>query len=72
MRLLFLPTIVFTLASLTLAQFPERANPGGRFFPPPDPLTLALDANGDGELSAEEITRAPEVLKTLDRNREAS
>ena len=70
MRLLLLPTIVFTLASLALAQFPEGANPGGQFLPPPDPLTLTLDANGDRELSAKEISKAPEVLKTLDRNKD--
>ena len=31
---------------------------------------LMLDANGDEELSTEEISKAPEVLKTLDRNKD--
>ena len=66
MRLLILLTIVISSASLTFAQLPE----GGQFLPPPDPLTLALDSNGDGELSAAEMARAPEALKTLDRNKD--
>jgi len=37
---------------------------------PIDPLTQKLDANGDGELSAEEVAKAPEVLKTLDLNKD--
>jgi hypothetical protein len=61
---------VFAAVSLALGQLPANPNPGGRFFPPPDPLTLALDANGDGELSAEEMAKAPEALKTLDRNKD--
>ncbi|SVC91669.1 uncharacterized protein METZ01_LOCUS344523, partial [marine metagenome] len=65
-RLLILLTIVISSASLTFAQLPE----GGQFLPPPDPLTLMLDANGDRELSAEEISKAPEALKTLDLNKD--
>ena len=29
---------------------------------------MALDADGDGQLSPEEIKNAPEALKRLDRN----
>lgn len=36
--------------------------------PPPHPLELALDANDDGEISAEEIAGAVEALKKADRN----
>ena len=35
---------------------------------PVDPVMLALDANGDGELSAGEIAGAPASLKALDAN----
>ena len=66
MRLLILLIIVISSASLTFAQLPE----GGQFLPPPDPLTLMLDANGDRELSAEEISKAPEALKALDLNKD--
>ena len=66
MRLLILLTIVISSASLTFAQLPE----GGQFLPPPDPLTQMLDANGNRELSAEEISKAPEALKTLDLNKD--
>ena len=70
MHPLLISLIVFTSALLSLAQSPQGSGPGGQFLPPPDPLTLALDANGDRELSAEEISKAPEVLKTLDRNKD--
>jgi Ca2+-binding EF-hand superfamily protein len=40
----------------------------GRFHPPPPPLMKALDANHDGELSADEIANAVAALKTLDKN----
>jgi hypothetical protein len=32
------------------------------------PLAAAVDANGDGEISAEEISGAPAALKKLDGN----
>ena len=54
-------------------QRPEGApgNPGGpdqgrpRFVPP---IIAALDTNGDGEISAEEIANAPAALRKLDKN----
>jgi len=36
--------------------------------PPPWQLVEALDANGDGVISADEIANAPAALKTLDKN----
>jgi collagen type III alpha len=39
---------------------------GGRGFAPP--FMAALDTDGDGEISAEEISKASEALKTLDKN----
>ena len=44
----------------------EMPGPGGDFRLPPHPLMIALDADRDGELSAEEIEKAQEALKTLD------
>lgn len=41
---------------------------GGSFEPPRDPLAEKIDANGDGEISAEEIEAAAAVLETLDTN----
>jgi Ca2+-binding EF-hand superfamily protein len=35
---------------------------------PPSPLMLALDANHDGVIDANEIANAPAALKTLDKN----
>jgi len=34
------------------------------------PVLAALDANHDGEISADEILNAPAALLTLDRNRD--
>jgi len=51
--------------------FPGGPGPGpGRrgHRPPPLPIILALDANHDGIISAEEIANAPAALKTLDKN----
>ncbi len=70
MRYLLFLAAVFALTSLALAQPFEGPVPGGQFLPPIDPLTQKLDANGDGELSADEVAKAPEVLKTLDLNKD--
>jgi hypothetical protein len=48
---------------------PGRPLPGpGGFRPPPHPVTLALDRNGDGALSPDEIADAPRALLALDRD----
>lgn len=41
---------------------------GRRQGPPPNPIMMALDANKDGELSADEISNAASTLKELDKN----
>src|SRR5688500_11335821 len=46
----------------------DRPPPGHHPPPPHHPLELALDVDGDGELSAEEIAGAVEALKKADRN----
>jgi hypothetical protein len=54
------------------AQAPGAPGPGrgGRpGFRMPMPLMQALDADGDGELSAQEIENATAALKTLDKDR---
>ncbi len=40
------------------------------FGPPPNPLFLAIDADGDGELSPKEIANAAKGLAKLDRNKD--
>ena len=45
---------------------PPGGGPGERR--PPPPIILALDADRDGEISAGELKKAPEALRTLDRN----
>ncbi len=46
---------------------PPGFGPPG-FGPPPIPAMMAIDTDGDGELSAEELAKAPEALRTLDAN----
>jgi Ca2+-binding EF-hand superfamily protein len=45
-----------------------RRGEGGRGGPPPDVLFSALDQNGDGALSADEINAAAAALRKLDTN----
>jgi len=47
------------------ASVPKGPPPGMR---PPPPVIAALDADGDGTISAEELKAAPESLKELDEN----
>lgn len=58
-------------AGLCLSVFAQPpgggpGGPGGRR--PVHPVMAAIDANEDGELSAEEIANAPAALKKLDKN----
>lgn len=47
----------------------SRQMPGGRFDPARmSPVMQALDTNGDGELSAEELAAAGQSLQKLDKN----
>jgi Ca2+-binding EF-hand superfamily protein len=39
---------------------------------PAPPLIKALDTNGDGSLSPEEMEQAPETLKILDKNKDGT
>ncbi len=43
---------------------------GQRFGFPPNPLFTALDADGDGEISASELKNAMAALKKLDKNKD--
>jgi len=63
-------TLALILAAATSPAQPPSAPPGGRGFPPPPPSRVMeiLDANRDGELSAEEIAGASQAILKLDRN----
>ena len=57
------------LATVAAAQPPEGGPPArGPGGPPRDPLRGALDADGDRELSADEIKNAAIAIARLDRN----
>ncbi|MBX3411241.1 MAG: EF-hand domain-containing protein [Pirellulales bacterium] len=47
---------------------PAGAGPGSDGPPGPPPLLVALDADGDGTLSAQEIENASSALQRLDKN----
>jgi Ca2+-binding EF-hand superfamily protein len=53
-----------SVAFLASAQGPE----GGRRGPRMDPASIALDADGNGVISAEEIRQSSAALKKLDKN----
>ncbi|MEO2015932.1 MAG: hypothetical protein ABGZ53_16355 [Fuerstiella sp.] len=46
-----------------------EGGPGGPRGMPPFPVMMALDADGNGEISADEINNATAALKKLDRNK---
>ena len=49
--------------------FGGPGGPGG-FGPPIPPAMSAIDKNGDGEISAEELAAAPAALRGLDKNKD--
>jgi EF hand len=49
---------------------PGGPPPPPPFGPPPNPLFIAIDTDGDGELSAKEVAKAPESIAKLDRNKD--
>jgi hypothetical protein len=50
------------------SQRPNQGGPRNGQRPPPPQLLIALDANKDGVISADEIANASAALKTLDKN----
>ena len=61
-------------SSNSLAQGSDQPDPGGRPIGPgggrrpPPPIIAALDLNRDGVISADEIAKAADSLKKLDKN----
>lgn len=68
-------------SALSFGQGPDQSGPGGQrggpggpggagggHRPPPNPLFEALDLNHDGVISADEIAKASDSLKKLDKN----
>lgn len=56
------------MASFGMAQPPDGPPRGDGPGPGGPPLVRALDTDRDGEISAEEIAKASESLKSLDKN----
>jgi Ca2+-binding EF-hand superfamily protein len=63
-----LAVLFCAVGQLVFAQGPGNENPRPPGRPPGPPVMRALDTDGNGELSAEEITNAAAALKTLDKN----
>lgn len=65
------PAATALLSTLLLSAAPAQPPGPPPDAPPPehrDPLRGALDANHDFELDADEIAKAPEAIRKLDRN----
>lgn len=73
---LILVAFIAGSSSICFAQGGDQQPPGGPRGPggpeagrrPPPPIIAALDLNHDGVISADEIAKAPESLKKLDKN----
>ena len=63
-RLSLFATAVLGISSAVFAQRPAREMRGRM----PNPVARVLDQDGDGEISAEELEAAPQMLKKLDRD----
>ncbi|MCX6631640.1 MAG: hypothetical protein NTW28_28860 [Candidatus Solibacter sp.] len=63
-------TVRLTVVAMCIATSLVAQERGGRRggFARPNPLWTALDADGDGSISAEEIINSPAALRRLDRN----
>jgi hypothetical protein len=74
---LILATLIVSCSSIVFGQGGDKQTPGGSRRGhggpgagrrPPSPIIAALDLNRDGVISADEIAKAPESLKKLDKN----
>ena len=68
-------TLIVPMGPSAVAQEPRPGGFGERGGPPggggaPAPLVVALDADGDGELSPKEIDNAVAALRALDKNKD--
>jgi len=72
---LIVAALMTASGSITLSQTADQREQGGPHTPggpegrpPPPPIIAALDLNHDGVISADEIAKAPELLKKLDKD----
>jgi len=68
LALVFLGAIVVPASDVSAQNRAGGGRPGGGRFQMPDPVMVALDANLDRELSAEEMAGAAAALAELDKN----
>jgi hypothetical protein len=68
LTILALGASAFIASAQDTNTVPSGPGPGRHGHHPPDPLMLALDANHDGVIDADEIANASAALKTLDKN----
>jgi hypothetical protein len=68
LTMLALGASAFIASAQDTNAVPTGPGPGRHGHHPPDPLMLALDANHDGVIDADEIANASAALKTLDKN----